>query len=218
MTRSSAVRASKRPSPALPPPPEIPSRADLEAAVGRPFEAWAHQCHGVSLALVRACLWPGARVARGFCRAVPGQHSWVVLGDPYATGTYVIDPTLWSYDARVTDVWVGLNRKWHVPHGAGSIWSHGRPPNATPGRAHRLDRTGLSSEAQHFLDLVEPLDVFGWGRLVSGLVEGWPAAEIIGAMLRDEKLAVRVPIDVAGMLTDTNPGGLYLPREGGEDT
>lgn len=217
MTRSSAIRSSKRPGPALPP-PVIPSRADLEAAVGRPFGAWAHQCHAISLALVRARLWPGARVARGICRAVPGQHSWVVLGDPYATGTYVVDPTLWSYDASVPDVWVGLNRKRHVPHGAGSIWTSGRPTNAAPGREHRLDRTGLSAEAGHFLDLVEPLDVFGWGQLVGGLVEGWPAAEIVGAMLRDEKLAVRVPIDVAGMLTDTNPSGLYLPREDGEDT
>jgi len=38
---------------------------------------------------------------------------------------------------------------------------------------------------------------------------GWPAREIIQAAIGVKKIAVLVPIDVRGMLTDENPGGLY---------
>lgn len=196
------------------PPPTLPPRTALELAVGLPFADWSHQCHAISIALVKARLWPVARVARGWCDGVPAQHSWVVLGnDVYARDVYIVDPTLWSYDPTVLDVWVGLNKlKRHRPHDAGSIWGHGHPNHAAPDRAYRLNRTGLSLYACHFLDLVEPLDVFGWGKLVSGPVEGWPAREIVATMHQDPRLSVHVPIDIVGMLTDANPGGLYLPE------
>ena len=42
-------------------------------------------------------------------------------------------------------------------------------------------------------------------------VEMWPAAEILAAIENTEELHGRVPIDIRGMLTDENPGGLYLP-------
>jgi hypothetical protein len=39
--------------------------------------------------------------------------------------------------------------------------------------------------------------------------KGWPAAEIIGPMRDTRELRTTVPIDIAGMITDRNPGGLY---------
>lgn len=57
---------------------------------------WAEDCDGVSHAIVRSGLLPGARVARGQHRRLTSKHSWVPLAD----GS-VLDATLWSY---LTDV------------------------------------------------------------------------------------------------------------------
>ena len=204
----------RRPVP-LPPPPALPPLADLEAAAG-PFETWSHQCHAVSLALVRSGLFPGSRVARGVCVGVPGQHSWIVLGsDVYDPLAPIIDPTLWSYDATVKGIWVGFGRGGlHRPHGSGSIWDAGRPaplrpeeepyPFPNPGR--------LSTRAQAFLDLLGPLSRRGWAVLFNLPMGDWPSREIIDAAADDPKLEVLIPIDILGMLTDRNPSGLYLPR------
>ena len=54
-----------------------------------------------------------------------------------------------------------------------------------------------------------PLDLQGWMVLASAPVMGWPSGEIIQAMLDTPKLRGLVPIDVAGMITDGNPNGLY---------
>lgn len=58
--------------------------------------------------------------------------------------------------------------------------------------------------------MVGPLDRPGWMRLASCPVGGWPAAEVLAAMDDTPALQTLVPIDRLGMLTDRNPGGLYL--------
>jgi hypothetical protein len=47
--------------------------------------------------------------------------------------------------------------------------------------------------------------------LLGSPVHGWPAAEIVAAIADTPSLAAYVPIDLLGMLTDRNPGKLYLP-------
>src|SRR6185503_13529455 len=157
--------------------------------IGAPLAQTAKQCHGVSLAIVRSGRIPGARVARGTCRGVPGQHSWEVVG-----------------------VWHGMatNDGRHVPHGGhGSIWGWGKP---TSGDGPPIDLTPtktLSRAARVFLDLLGPLDRRGWAMLAEAPVLGWPAAEIIAAMDDTADLRTLVPIDRLGMLTDRNPCSLY---------
>ncbi|MCY3933542.1 MAG: hypothetical protein OXH70_17670 [Acidobacteria bacterium] len=52
-------------------------------AVGVSLEPWAKNCHAASLEFVRSEVAPDdARVARGFCSGVGGQHSWGVIGGP----------------------------------------------------------------------------------------------------------------------------------------
>jgi hypothetical protein len=193
--------------------PEV-TVAQVEEAWAGPFETTSHQCHAVSLAIVRAGLVPGGRVARGACRGVVGQHSWVTVGDPYVLGAPILDATLWSYDPSVEGVWTGraTNEGRHVPHGgAGSIWTYGRPPPAQGEPVALVGQDELSRDAQLFLELLGPLDRRGWAMLADAPVLGWPAAEIIAAMDDTPELRALVPIDRLGMLTDRNPSGLYLP-------
>lgn len=172
----------------------------------------AYSCHQVSLAIVRSGLYPGARVARGWADGVIGQHSWVAVdGDPYDPNGRIIDATLWSYDNRVTKVWAGhLRDGRHHPHGAGVFLTAGMPENHG-GRVIRLIiNRPLSPAARHFLDMLGPLDYRGWGQVAHLPVRGWPAKEIIEAILDTPEVAILVPIDIAGMLTDRNPKGLYF--------
>ena len=180
-----------------------------------PLDDWAAQCHAASLKLVRqgefAC-----RVARGACRGVGGQHSWVVLGDDcydcYDERATIIDPTLWSYDDTVSGIWVGTYRDGrHTPHGKGSIWQWGRPDKPTGPIVTLTPRQSFSPTAQDFLELLGPLDFKGWAMLAHAPVEHWPAGEIIAAINSTEGLSALVPIDILGMTTDLNPKGLYLP-------
>jgi hypothetical protein len=46
-------------------------------------------------------------------------------------------------------------------------------------------------------------------------MEGWPSSEIIAAMDDTDELRALVPIDILGMVTDRNPGGLYLSETEG---
>ena len=179
-----------------------------------PLEQFTHQCHKASLSIVRSGLVPGSRVARGTCRGVGGQHSWVVVGDDvYAPNAQIIDPTLWSYDPSVTGVWYGSARDGrHVPHnGRGSIWTWGKPVAPREDPVPLQPKQPLSPLAQMFLEVVGPLDRWGWGQLMQAPVKGWPAGEIIAAMDDTPALSALVPIDLLGMLTDRNPSGLYLP-------
>jgi hypothetical protein len=188
--------------------------AEVADIIGAPFATTADQCHAVSLAIVQSGRFPGARVARGSCRGVPRQHSWVTVGDPYRFGTPIVDATLWGYDDKVDGVWCGVSHQHgrHVPHGGGgTIWSWGQPVRGPGPLVELTPRVPLSDGARAFLELLGPLDRTGWATLANAPVRGWPAAEIIAAMADTALLEVLVPIDVLGMLTDRNPGGLYLP-------
>ena len=185
-----------------------------------PLDHWATQCHAASVELVKSDGYEQARVARGTCTGVFGQHSWVVLGnDCYDDDAVIVDPTLWSYDESVKGVWVGSYRDGkHEPHGKGSIWRWGRPNEASEEPMELTPRQPWSREAQRFLGLLGPLDMKGWIQLAHAPVEGWPAGEIIDALcetphptIPDSTMAGYVPIDIVGMVTDRNPNGLYLP-------
>lgn len=188
---------------------QLKSRA---TKVLRPLKQWSVRCHEASLALIRAGI--GNRVARGWCNGVLSQHSWVVVGDDYyANNAIIIDGTLWSYRKDVKGVFVGKASMYqHTPHGKGSIWEWGRPISEG-GKTIRLKpKSKLSADARMFLEMIEPLDRSGWMRLASQApVQGWPAGEIFAAMEDTKELECLVPIDRLGMLTDRNPGGLYLP-------
>lgn len=183
---------------------------DVEEILGRPFATTAEQCHVVSLAIVRSGRFPGARVARGFTKHCVHQHSWVVIGDPYGDRSPIIDATLWSYTPKVEGVWHGTLRDGvHVPHGHGSIWTWGKPEPGAGEPIELTPRTELSPAAQTFLELLGPLDRQGWATLSSAPVLGWPAGEIFAAMADTPRLSSLVKVDILGMTTDRNPGGLY---------
>jgi hypothetical protein len=153
----------------------------------------------------------GDRVARGFCDGVGGQHSWVVIGGDCYNPKAIVDPTLWSYRDDVRGIYVGSTSTYrHRPHGAGSIWDYGKPVRGSGKIIQLTPSRPLSRFALSFLELVEPLDHAGWSHLAHAPVEGWPAGEILAAIDDTEELAALVPIDRLGMLTDRNPGNLYL--------
>lgn len=184
----------------------------IEEAIDIPQEEWRHNCHAVSLAIVKSDLTEGPRrVARGTVDWVASQHSWVVLGnDCYDSDATIIDATLWSYRPEVPVVYIGtVDTYKHRPHGAGSIWTYGRPHEPT-GKIIELGGA-LSREARDFLDMLGPLDLDGWSVLLHAPVEGWPSKEIITAACANPKLRSFVPVDIEGMVTDNNPYGLYLP-------
>jgi hypothetical protein len=186
--------------------------ADLMARIG--YEGTvAFNCHVVSLAIVRSGIYPGARVARGHASGVGiSQHSWVVIGNPYDKNAEIIDATLWSYDERVPDLWTGRGRdEVHYPQGAGHFMRGGRPSHHGETTVTLTPAVPLSTLALTWLEMVGPLDYRGWAEVAHLPVEGWPAGEILGAMDDTPVLGALVPIDVLGMTTDRNPGGLYLP-------
>lgn len=187
--------------------------AHVEEVIGIPFADWAHNCHGISLAIVKAGLVPGGRIARGTCLGVFGQHSWIVDGpNVYDRDARIIDPTLWSYRDDVDGILFTTpdDKYEHRPHGHGNIWAWGRPESGDDEPMVLPNADALSKEAKSFLRACGPLDRLGWGTLFSQApVGGWPAGEIIGAAC-DAGWEVLVPIDRIGMCTDRNPGGLYL--------
>lgn len=191
---------------------EIPELKETATILG-PLDKWAKNCHGAAIKVVNEASFE-CRVARGLAWGVVGQHSWVILGnDCYDKDATIIDPTLWSYDSAVEGIWTGTMReKKHEPHGAGSIWDYGKPV-AGGGEIVELEpREPFSEQAQLFLRLLGPMDRDGWMRVANAPVEMWPAAEIMLA-IHDSVSEAIVPIDIIGMLTDRNPGGLYLPGE-----
>lgn len=185
----------------------------IAEAIGVPVEEWPGNCHSVSLAILRTDLLGKGRIARGVAEKVMSQHSWIVLGDDcYSRDAWIADATRWRALGRDPEIEIVKNRIEHIPHGSGSVWSFGRPHNAAglddEIRLESFDE--LSTAAKFFLRMVGPLDRRGWMQLVSGPVEGWPAGEIIEAIIDDPQLGPAIPpIDVVGMLTDRNPGGLY---------
>jgi hypothetical protein len=181
------------------------------AGVLAPLDQWAKRCHEASLFLVESGVYKYARVARGTCQGVGGQHSWVVLDDNvYSETATIIDPTLWSYNPKVKGVWAGVRKTHtHRPFGAGSIWDFGRPPYPI-GKIFELKPSKpFSRAAAQFLNVLGPLDEAGWVFLMHCPMEGWPSGEIISA-LAETKLRGRIPIDICGMVTNVNPQKLYL--------
>lgn len=185
---------------------------DIAVKLGCSVRSMAHNCHGVSLAIVKSgIVGPVSRVARGTCVGVGSQHSWVVVGeDCYDRRAVIVDATLWSYDKSVRDVWVGTLGR-HQPHGSGSIWRFGAPPAPVGPAVALTPSQPLPEAAVSFLELCSKtgLDMDGWRFLAHAPVEGWPAAEIIAAMCETAALRHLPPIDIEGMLTDRNPNGLY---------
>lgn len=187
---------------------------DVERATKMPTRQWMHNCHAISLAIVQSGLFmPGTcRVVRGHQRDVGiGQHSWVVVGhgempDAYSEDGSILDCSVWSYDATYPQVFMTsqANPKYR-PHGAGEIDVN----DIVRGDQEPLRLSGLSHEAQDFLDGLGPLDALGWVSLSKQPVGGWPSKEIITAMHHDDRLRALVPIDIVGNLTDENPGDLY---------
>jgi hypothetical protein len=162
----------------------------------------------ISLAVLRTGLFGRGRVARGTCKYVTSQHSWIVLGDDcYAMDAVVVDPTLWNYAQTVTGIFCGSGT-WHRPHGTGAFYD-GEMPVDHGDEIIELDSSKLSLEAQRFLDMLGPLDLKGWMQVAHLPAEGWPAGEIFNAMCDVPGLEVFIPIDIRGMLTDRNPGDLY---------
>lgn len=195
------------------------TESTLEDILGAPLDEFAHQCHAASIQIVKSDLFEEARVARGTLRGIGGQHSWVVLGrDCYDDLAPILDVTAWSYDViRQGGV---VPRLWkttgavagHRPHGHGHILEWGRPCSAggdpIPLSDEALD--DLTPAAFSWVDLMGPLDARGWMSLANAPVDGWPSDQIILAMHRTPKLRALIPVDRLGMLTDVNPGGLYL--------
>lgn len=184
-----------------------PSVEDLVAAIGIPFAEWHHQCHAISLAIVRSGAVEG-RVVRGHCRGV-GPHSWIARGlnpgDVYDENTEILDPTLWSWREDVEGVWYGnLAHGWHVPAGAGRLL--GTPMH---GGGEEID-LGLDHPYLDAARAMGPLDRVWWHRFLTGPLQGVAAGEIILAASRDRRVSALVPIDVLGNMTNANPSGLYL--------
>ena len=82
------------------------------------------------------------------------------------------------------------------------------------GVADRVARGWCRGIGRHSWAVVGPLDYGGWSILANYCpVEGWPAGEIYAAMDDTPALKSLVPIDRLGMLTNRNPGRLYLREE-----
>lgn len=200
------------------------TREMVEEAIGD-LERWAWQCHAASIALVKSgLLGRECRVARGSCRGVTGQHSWVVRSsrteDCFNPKTMIIDVTLWSYDPEQPKVWIGsMDSGLHTPHGWGPPLITLGCPVSGGGVEIALDwPEPPSAMAAQWLSMFHdgadgPLDQRFWMSLANTTVVGWPAGEFIRAMANTAAVQHLIPIDRLGMLTNLNPGGLYLPEE-----
>ena len=197
----------------------LSTNEEIVAALGG-LDKWAKQCHSASLAIVNAGLdLPGARVARGSCRGIQAQHSWVTLGSPYEPDVEIVDPTFWSYQEDFSPQVIRGSAAGfgdaYWPHGKGNIWEYGCP---TVGEGEIIVPDGLSEEAIVFLDIISGrgLDRQAWALLLTSPVQGWPSKNIVECACSDPRLSPLIPIDIVGMVTDLNPDGLYL-RDGTDD-
>src|SRR5689334_4106072 len=121
-----------------------------------PLDRWAHRCAEASGAVVNSHVVDVSRVARGSCRGVADQPSWVVDSeDCYVPLATIVDPTLWSYARRLNGVWIGsYSDGLHRPFGGGSIWDWGRPDKAKGKVIHLTPRKPFSQWAEDFLRLL----------------------------------------------------------------
>ena len=152
-------------------------------------EQASHQCHAISLALVKHPEFPLARVARGTCHnpdaSIGSQHSWIVLGtDPYDPKATVIDPTLFSYSETIDDLWIGNAEEggyqpfgWHEGL---NIFDWGRPGTPQGPILEISNDYEPSLDGYRFLDMLGPLDWEGWSLMLGNApVTGWPSGEIL---------------------------------------
>lgn len=190
--------------------PEL-TQAVIEEAIG-PIEKFHHQCHAASLALVKSGVLPGKnwRVARGWSRGIGGQHSWAVQGDPYARSSRVVDITMWSYQRHIAKIYCPKNLYDHEPHGYGYLVPQVIERPSIP-EVTDLPLERLSDETLEWLQMRYPngIGMQDLNRLVNGPMLAWNSREFIGA-LSLSRYKQFVPIDIRGMLTDENPGGLYF--------
>lgn len=194
-----------------------PTLQEMADAIDLPLDRWRGNCHSVSLRIVKQGLFGPSRVARGVCKGVSSQHSWVVCSRDdlacYDRKVRIVDPTLHCHRDDTDGLWEGsLEDGLHAPHGYANIWEMGCPvPGGQP--AIRLE---LPPQAQMFIELMErvtgrPMDHGGRNRLFNGALAGVPVMpEIVKAAYGHDELRGWIPIDIVGMLTDVNPGGLYL--------
>jgi hypothetical protein len=185
----------------------------LSELIGTPFPQWAKRCHEISTGLLQTGVFGPGRIARGWCDGVPGQHSWIVIGnDCYDRKAVVVDPTLWSYKEGVTGIWIGPNRVLHTPHRAGSCFTESMPQHHGGPDIELTPAKPFSVLAKSWLDILGPLDRLGWADVAHLPVLDWPAAEIISAMYNTPQLRAVIPIDVVGMLTDRLPEYFWKGR------
>ena len=181
----------------------------LGKLIGSAPENWAGNCHSVSLALLKTGEFGEGRIARGSVQGIASQHSWLILSDDvYDQDAVIVDPTILPATRYEMTIAVDVARcLTNRPHGSGRIWDWGRPWAHS---ASYIDlAVPLAGEAKAFMDLIGPLDILGWMQLAGAPMQGWPAGEIIAAMRQTPALKACVPVDIAGMLTAENPGGLY---------
>lgn len=187
-----------------------------------PLDEWAHNCHAASIQIVQQLPVGAARVARGAARGVVSQHSWMIVGmDCYDERALIVDPTLWSYREDVDGVWTGTYADHiHRPHGYSTqtMIEWGCPVGGDDDPIElNWPEGGPSIEAKMWLGMFERttnLDRQFWSMLANHApTKGWPIGEFLAAMDDTPDVTALVPIDILGMLTDRNPGGLYLRSE-----
>ena len=189
-----------------------PAIMEFAESLNLDASGWYRNCHVASLHIVQSdrfrLAFPNARVARGWAQGVDSQHSWVSTGDPYDDDTQIFDATLCDYREDVHGIWTGkLADEIHVPHGYGFLLPEDYP-TGNGSDIITIDAP-MTHELEAFLRDVGPLDAQGWMELANGPMQGWPSPEAIRLMRANPLLRSFVPIDIAGMLTDENPGGLY---------
>ena len=207
--------------------PTPPAISALAKSLGQDGDSWYHQCHRAAVALVTSGFYgPDARVARGTCTAVGGQHSWVVVppsdtdewrlsiegGLVYHPDARIVDPTRWSYDSSVDGIWEGPNLGEYRPHGHGDIWEWARPADTYITGEDEIEltpATPLSAGALGFLDMCGPLGRRGWSDLVHSPMGGWPSSEIVAAVDDTPGMSAIIPIDILAHVTNRVNGYFY---------
>ena len=155
------------------------------------------------------------------CSGVGSQHSWVVLsgrpGSMFEKKVPILDPTLWTYRDDVEGLYFNTagGTPWHTPKGAGDLWDFSCPQSV--GGDELIPREPITGGATAFLAFLKaqvggPLSYGWWMRFFSQCPMANPPIlrELIDACYRDERIRGTIPIDIVGMLTDHNPGGLYM--------
>lgn len=140
----------------------------LAAAIDRPLDTWAGDCHGIATAIRDLVPVPGMRLARGhytgfvarssrFARGGRGgwigpvQHSWLVAPDGR-----ILDPTRWTLERPGTpDIYLG---PCDVYDEGGRAMAAAAPP-PFPGRGPDFSSSILALSAQDRVSLAAALEL-----------------------------------------------------------